>query len=164
MRVGDLLHFFPDEFDGDAFHAGVVVALAEAAGVAGDVVAEDVLELAVGTDEVGRGWAVDGDDGFAEGDGDVEWAGVVAEDEGGAVEEGDHLGEGGLAGEIGGGGGGGLDLVAEGFFVGAAEEEDVLAVGEEFAGDFDVAFDIPAFGVPASAGDDGDEGIRNSEC
>ena len=71
-----------------------------AAGEAGDVVAEDVLELAVGADEGGIGGTVEGDGGGGKGGGDVEGAGVVGDEEAGAGEECGHGGEVGFAGEV----------------------------------------------------------------
>ncbi len=75
-------------------------ALAVAAREAGDIVADDVLKLVVRAYEGGVGGAVEGEGGFAEGDGDMQGAGVVADDERRAGEEGDHFGEGGLAGKV----------------------------------------------------------------
>ena len=92
--------FLPGEFDGEAVHAGVVIAFPAAAGVAGDVVAEDVIELAIGADERRGGGTIEAEDGAAEGGGDVQRAGIIADDEFGAGEEEDHFGEGGSAGEI----------------------------------------------------------------
>lgn len=111
----------------DGFHAAMVDgAFAEKARAAFDRFAYDAGEGPGGTGGDVVGGAEDGDGGDAECAGDVHGAGIVGEEGAAGGGDGDELVEFGFAGKVVGFDAGGgdlrLDLVAEGAFIGGAEQ------------------------------------------
>ena len=107
-RLQSIEHGSGDFFHRDAVQALVVAegALAFEAGAARDVVTEDAMAAAGGAGEARLGAAEEGDDGHAEGGGEVHGASVVGEEELAGSEFGDEFGEAGFANEVGVRGGG----------------------------------------------------------
>ncbi len=129
-------------------------AVAGVAGGAGDVEFEDGVGAVVGAGADGVGGTEEGDEGFAEGGGDVHGAGIVGDDEIGAFDEGDKLAEVGISTQIERAG----DALAQGTLIGGACEDggEVVALLELF-GELREMLGGPAFGGPVGSGEE--EGV-----
>ncbi len=138
-----------DGVGGDFEHAAEVDgAVAAEAGAAFDVAADDGGGWAAWAGGGGFGGAEDGDDWSAEELGEVHGAGVVGEEETALAETGGEFFEGGLSGEVfGGGADEGGELSAHVFLGGGAEDEPMAGdFGGDLAGGFGEAVERVAFG------------------